>query len=289
MKNPTSRPIASLIKSAGLAALLAWGSSAQACTQDPYVGAVCILAVPWTNLEGYAPANGATMSIASNMALYALIGVSFGGDGVSTFMLPDLRGRVVVGAGAGAPGGLPTYKVGDKGGAATVMLTPANVPVAQHSHGATGLTAVVNIANLTATTTMTGLAATTSLAGVSGSVNGSSFTLKAYNANGGSTAPDGAVLAVSNGSSSKIYSSNAPNVPMGAGSIAGTAPVTFSGAPTTTITGNPTTTLGGQALVTMGGMTAPAAVPASAAVNIMPPFLAMNYFIATTGFYPQRN
>lgn len=52
--------------------------------------------------KGWAFCDGSTISIASNTALFSLIGTTYGGDGVTTFKLPDLRGRVPVGVGAGS-------------------------------------------------------------------------------------------------------------------------------------------------------------------------------------------
>jgi microcystin-dependent protein len=63
--------------------------------------------------------------------LFSILGVNFGGDGRTTFGLPNFQGSVPVGAGQGA--GLSPYQVGQAGGAATVTLTSAQV--ATHSHG----------------------------------------------------------------------------------------------------------------------------------------------------------
>ena len=60
---------------------------------EPFIGTVCLFAfsiVP----RGWAICDGRLLSIASNSALFALLGTTYGGDGVNTFALPDLRGRV---------------------------------------------------------------------------------------------------------------------------------------------------------------------------------------------------
>jgi microcystin-dependent protein len=85
--------------------------------------------------------HGQSLSIAQNQALFAIIGTTYGGDGRTTFKLPDLRGRVPVGVGAGP--GLPNYIQGQAGGVPTITLTPANLPA--HSHAAGAIT--VNVAN----------------------------------------------------------------------------------------------------------------------------------------------
>ena len=83
----------------------------------------------------YAPVNwafcwGQLLSIASYSSLYALIGTQYGGDGVSTFGLPDLRGRVPIGAGSGP--GLTPRTQGQFGGYERITLTQANLPSHQH-------------------------------------------------------------------------------------------------------------------------------------------------------------
>jgi microcystin-dependent protein len=80
--------------------------------------------------RGWAFCNGQTLPIAQNQALFSLLGTTFGGNGQTTFQLPDFRGRSAVGAGA-APA-LGTYSLGQPGGVENVPLTAANLP--QHSH-----------------------------------------------------------------------------------------------------------------------------------------------------------
>lgn len=78
---------------------------------------------------GYALCNGALQSIAANNALFALIGTTYGGDGVTTFALPDLRGRSVVHQGTL---GSDTYTIGDRFGVESVTLTTNQLP--SHTH-----------------------------------------------------------------------------------------------------------------------------------------------------------
>jgi microcystin-dependent protein len=70
---------------------------------------------------GFALCNGQLLSIASNTALFSLIGTYYGGNGSSTFGLPDLRGRVPVHYGAGP--GLSNYSIGNSGGSETITIS----------------------------------------------------------------------------------------------------------------------------------------------------------------------
>ena len=92
---------------------------------------------------------GQLLSISQNSALFSLIGTYYGGDGVTTFALPDFRGRVPVGAGQG-PGRSP-YNIGQVGGVENTTLTINNMPA--HSH-AVSLTVTVSASNAQATTSV---------------------------------------------------------------------------------------------------------------------------------------
>jgi microcystin-dependent protein len=83
--------------------------------------------------NGWALCAGQLMSISQNTALFSLLGATYGGDGIRTFGLPNLQGRVPVGAGQGS--GLSLYNLGDNGGVESVNLGINTMP--QHSHSAT--------------------------------------------------------------------------------------------------------------------------------------------------------
>lgn len=90
-----------------------------------------IRAFPYTFAPvGWAACDGALMTIQQNSALFSLIGTSYGGDGRTTFALPDLQGRVPMGWGEG--NGLTPRRIGDTGGSDAVLVTIAGMP--QHSH-----------------------------------------------------------------------------------------------------------------------------------------------------------
>lgn len=78
----------------------------------------------------FAGCNGQSLAISGNEALYAVIGTIYGGDGVTTFNLPDLRGRVPVHVGQGT--GLSNYAVGQKAGVEAVTVGVTNIP--SHTH-----------------------------------------------------------------------------------------------------------------------------------------------------------
>lgn len=74
---------------------------------------------------------GQTIQIASNTALFSILGTTYGGNGTTTFMLPNLQGRKVVGAGSGP--GLSTYALGQTGGSESVTLTGNQMPAHLHT------------------------------------------------------------------------------------------------------------------------------------------------------------
>lgn len=86
--------------------------------------------------RGYAEASGTLLPISQNSALFSLYGTMYGGDGQTTFALPDLRGRVPVLFGQGP--GLPNYQIGEKFGIESVVMTSVTLPA--HNHGAYGTT-----------------------------------------------------------------------------------------------------------------------------------------------------
>ena len=87
--------------------------------------------------RGWALCNGQTISISQYSALFALLGINFGGNGQSTFMLPNLQGRLPLGMGTGL--GLTQRTIGDTAGSENVSATLSNLPA--HTHTLTGVTA----------------------------------------------------------------------------------------------------------------------------------------------------
>src|SRR6478609_6164577 len=97
---------------------------------EPYVGEIRLFTGTFAPVD-WAFCWGQSMSIQQNQALFSLIGVTYGGDGVNTFNLPDLRGRSPLGAGV-EPRTQVNYPVGGAVGQAAVTLTPNQLPIHQH-------------------------------------------------------------------------------------------------------------------------------------------------------------
>jgi len=110
-----------------LAAALAMAAPVRAA--DCFLGEVRLFAGS-TAPAGWALAQGQLMPISQNTALFAILGTRYGGDGKVTFGLPDLRGRVALGAGQAEP--RSDRQLGDVGGAESHQLTVAELPA--HSH-----------------------------------------------------------------------------------------------------------------------------------------------------------
>lgn len=107
----------------------------------PYIGEIRVFGGNFAPV-GWAFCDGRLLAIAENDVLFNLIGTTYGGDGASTFALPDLRGRVPLHVGQG--NGLSLRVLGQQGGVEAVALQPSQLP--QHSHlaqadGASGVQA----------------------------------------------------------------------------------------------------------------------------------------------------
>jgi microcystin-dependent protein len=123
-------------------ALLATGSAvpAPAQGQTPFIGQTMIVGFTFCP-RGWVEAAGQLLAIASNTALFSLYGTTFGGDGKTTFALPDLRGRIPIQVGQGP--GLPAYVLGQASGTATPTLTLSQLPT--HNHTMMGTTSAASL------------------------------------------------------------------------------------------------------------------------------------------------
>jgi microcystin-dependent protein len=86
-------------------------------------------------IQGWAFCNGQLMSIAQNTALFSLLGTTYGGNGIQTFALPDLRGRIPMSQGQGP--GTSSYTIGEVGGTENVTVMLNQMPLHTHQFFAT--------------------------------------------------------------------------------------------------------------------------------------------------------
>lgn len=172
-----------LVAAAAIAAISAGVIPRAALAQAPFLGEIRFFAGNFAPRD-WAFCDGQLLSIAEYTALYSVIGTLYGGDGRTTFALPDARGRSLVHAGAGPD--LPDVVQGTSGGAAAVVLTQSQLPA--HTHGAT-----------------------------STAKSSSTSTLHAVTAEGDQNAPAGHVLA--DDRNDNIYSALAPDTTMNGAAV----------------------------------------------------------------------
>ena len=99
---------------------------------DPYLGEIMMTGYNF-EVKGYAFCNGQLLSIAQNTALFSLLGITYGGNGQTTFGLPDLRGRMPMHGGNSTGPGLSPHSLGEMSGSETQKLTIDQMPM--HIHG----------------------------------------------------------------------------------------------------------------------------------------------------------
>lgn len=160
---------------------------------EPFIGEVKLFAFNFAP-KSYSQCNGQTLSIAQNSALFALLGTTYGGNGQTTFSLPNLQGRFPISQGNGA--GLPSHTIGEQSGNTNVTLLSSNLPAHMHT------------------------------------LNNSQVKIAVNGSNGGENAPDGAfpgtnTNAAAYASASTPGSKFAPS----AGSLGGTTDITGSSYP----------------------------------------------------------
>lgn len=177
---------------------------AMACAADPFLGSIC--QGGWNFApRGFALANGQLLPISQNSALFSLFGTIYGGDGRTTFALPDLRGRSMIHWGTGP--GLSPVTIGQRGGGETMTLTQANMPT--HSHSAS--TTVTNVVDTT----------------------DSEVIIRASSGIGNTNVPTGASLADTR--RDRVYSSVAPDVDMSPDAALLTLSIGVDSSATTTV------------------------------------------------------
>lgn len=108
---------------------------------QPYIGEIRYFAGSFAP-RGWAFCEGQLLQVSQFDALFSLLGTTYGGDGRTTFALPDMRGRIPIHVGQGA--GLPNYRQGSQGGRENVTMTTANMPNHNHLVGANSGTGNAN-------------------------------------------------------------------------------------------------------------------------------------------------
>jgi len=127
MNNALSRAAAVAV---GVLSMTGLNSTASAQASDPYLGQIMCGAFNFAP-KGWAELNGQLLSIAQNTALFALLGTQYGGNGQTTFALPDMRGRVLLHAGSGP--GLTPRSQGENGGTEQLTLSSGQLPAHNHT------------------------------------------------------------------------------------------------------------------------------------------------------------
>jgi microcystin-dependent protein len=229
---------------------------------EMFLGTVVPVAFPFAP-RGFMTCAGQLLSIQQNSALFSLLGTTYGGDGQSTFALPDLRGRVAVGAALGATGRIPAdmgtvagnaafTAVLNGTGAAAVTLTVANLPA--HNHTATftaggggGGASTLNVSTDVATT---------------------------------SQAATGSYLATGKAGGLNQPLMYRPDAGVGTATL---NPASIGGGG------------GGGGTVTVGNtgsgtpLQAPVTVNVTGQIPTVPPFVGLQYIICVEGIFPSRN
>lgn len=122
---------------------------------EPFIAEIRIMACNFAPV-GWAQCNGQLLSISQNTALFSLLGTTYGGDGRSTFGLPDLRAASPLGVGQGP--GLSDYFLGETGGQATVALDKDELPMHMHALNASATAATTGTPSVTANLAVSSIA-----------------------------------------------------------------------------------------------------------------------------------
>jgi microcystin-dependent protein len=121
--------VANALAAASILAASAMASSPASAGFEPFIGEMMLTPYNFCP-RGFAFANGQILSIAQNTALFSLLGTTFGGNGQTTFALPNLQGRAPIHNGQGP--GLSNYALGQVGGTESTTLTTNQMPAHNH-------------------------------------------------------------------------------------------------------------------------------------------------------------
>lgn len=256
----------SALRAVTAAAVLGSASmGAIACGSEPYLGEICTFAFNYCP-KGFALANGSSLPISSNQALFAVLGNIYGGNNV-VFKLPDLRGRTIVGVGQSPLADMPSVTLGQELGQAVVKLTASQLPLHPIIVPAGALTG-------TATLDLSG-------GSIRGQIITGSITVEGLN---GDTAPAGGVniptatanTVGKNGGNQQFYPSGTTKIALPSSHNLAVTGGTISA----TATGTVTMPRANVHIYDAAGTVSPAAV------QTMQPSLGLLQCIATQGLFP---
>jgi microcystin-dependent protein len=275
------RGVSALALGAGILAFQS--GEAAACAYETYVGTVCTVAFDYCP-EGYVAANGQLLPINANQALFAVLGIRYGGDGRSTFGVPDLRGRVAVGTNPAPMTGISALALGDKRGNEQVVLNSYQTPLPAHAHTAT-FTATQGTAQITipaqagSGTSLTGTGTVDVVPGIpAASPPGASSPVAGttYSLTGGKAAAPSNLTGP--------YTTTVPT----AGGAASVGNVKVSVDASKLVPAIPQRTID-VTMINGGAVTVnPAGAAAGMPVSLLDPGIALTYCIANQGIYPTR-
>lgn len=162
---------------------------------DPYLGEIRMFGGAYAPVD-WLFCDGSLLSVNQYQALFSLLGVTYGGDGVTTFAIPDLRGKTPIGMGSGT--GLTTRILGQKGGETAVTLTIGQTPA--HTHPVMASTDNAGSYTPGGTTVLAGTAATptvyTNIAGADPSRKTFVFNVNAVAVNAGGQSHDNVMASI---------------------------------------------------------------------------------------------
>jgi len=256
---------------------------------EPFVGQIMPVGFNFAPIN-WLTCQGQSLNINQYQAMFALLGVSFGGNGSTTFGLPNLAGRMAIGTGNNAiPQAPHVYQHGETGGAPVTTLTLNQLPA--HNHSA-AFVPTTSGAGAPAASGNVSLPLTANISNLP--VNVSSATLGASTAAGAVNSPSGANLQLA--APPPIPISGSVTQPVKLYGPAGSSPVQLANPLTinATVSGSVSGTAGGNvSLPITGGMLTGGSVTignngSGQAFSIMPPFVAINTIIAAVGVFPSR-
>lgn len=221
---------------------------------EPFLGEIRMVGFNFAP-NGWAPCDGRLLPIAQNSALFALLGTTYGGDGISNFGLPDLRGRAAVGMGTGP--GLTTIVQGERSGTESVTLTTGQMP--QHAHPAAFVGQASGVSGSLSTSVSVDVGTSTANPMVPPAAGATTFL----------SATTGKV-GLNNVAFSGLYTNTAPDA----------TKAQLGGITASTTAGSLSATAAGTVTVGPAGASQP--------VPLRNPYLGSNFIIALEGIFPSR-